>query len=43
MHRNSVKYRLERIRDMTDFDFNDPREQFICRTSLIHYYLREHR
>ncbi|ALA41444.1 MULTISPECIES: PucR family transcriptional regulator [Paenibacillus] len=43
IHRNSVKYRLERIRDMTDFDLNDPREQFICHTCLIHYYLREHR
>ncbi|WP_307350391.1 helix-turn-helix domain-containing protein [Paenibacillus polymyxa] len=32
MHRNSVKYRMERIRDMTDFDLHDPREQFICRT-----------
>ncbi|WP_179031995.1 PucR family transcriptional regulator [Paenibacillus kribbensis] len=43
IHRNSVKYRLERIRDMTDFDLNDPREQFICHTCLIHYYLREHK
>ncbi|WP_025715920.1 PucR family transcriptional regulator [Paenibacillus sp. 1-18] len=43
IHRNSVKYRLERIRDMTDFDLNDPREQFICHACLIHYYLREHK
>lgn len=29
IHRNSIKYRLERIRDIADFDLNDPREQFI--------------
>ncbi|AET59914.1 regulator of polyketide synthase expression [Paenibacillus terrae HPL-003] len=43
IHRNSVKYRLERIRDIADFDLNDPREQFICHTCLIHYYLRKHK
>ncbi|WP_397363008.1 MULTISPECIES: helix-turn-helix domain-containing protein [unclassified Paenibacillus] len=43
IHHNSVKYRLERIRDMMDFDLNDSREQFICHTCLIHYYLREYK
>lgn len=41
IHRNSVKYRLERIRDITGFDLNDPREQFVCHLCLIYYYLQE--
>lgn len=41
IHRNSVKYRLERIRDITGFDQNDPREQFVCHLCLIYYYLQE--
>ncbi|MBT2290743.1 PucR family transcriptional regulator ligand-binding domain-containing protein [Paenibacillus albidus] len=40
IHRNSVKYRLERIRDITGFDLNDPREQFVCHLCLIYYYLQ---
>lgn len=42
IHRNSVKYRLERIRDITGFDLNDPHEQFVCQMCLIYYYLLEH-
>ncbi|WP_074113807.1 PucR family transcriptional regulator [Paenibacillus sp. P46E] len=41
IHRNSVKYRLERIRAITGFDLNDPREQFVCHLCLIYYYLQE--
>lgn len=42
IHRNSVKYRLERIRDITGFDLNDPHEQFVYQMCLIYYYLLEH-
>ncbi|WP_411348244.1 PucR family transcriptional regulator [Paenibacillus sp. WLX2291] len=41
IHRNSVKYRLERIRDITGFDLNDPHEQFVSHMCLIYYYLIE--
>ncbi|ASA23060.1 PucR family transcriptional regulator [Paenibacillus donghaensis] len=41
IHRNSVKYRLERIRDITGFDLSDPREQFVCHLCLIYHYLQE--
>ncbi|AIQ10828.1 PucR family transcriptional regulator [Paenibacillus durus] len=40
IHRNSVKYRLERIRDITGFDLNDSREQLVCQLCLIYYYMR---
>lgn len=39
IHRNSVKYRMERIKDITGFDLNDTREQFVCHLCLIYYYL----
>ncbi|MEK3788996.1 MULTISPECIES: PucR family transcriptional regulator [Paenibacillus] len=41
IHRNSVKYRLERIRDIVGFDLNQPREQFVCHLCLVYYYLRQ--
>ncbi|MGZ0040367.1 helix-turn-helix domain-containing protein [Paenibacillus ottowii] len=41
--RHSVKYRLERIHDMTNFDLDDSSEQFIYHTCLIHYYLWEYK
>ncbi|WP_046212743.1 PucR family transcriptional regulator [Paenibacillus wulumuqiensis] len=42
IHRNSVKYRLDRIRDITGIDLNDPHQQFIIHMCLIYYYLMEH-
>ncbi|OWR31572.1 polyketide synthase regulator [Saccharibacillus sp. O23] len=41
IHRNSVKYRLERIRDIAGFDLNDPHEQLTLHLCLIAYYLSE--
>ncbi|MEN1990195.1 PucR family transcriptional regulator [Paenibacillus hubeiensis] len=41
IHRNSVKYRLERIRDIVGFDLNHPREQFVCHLCLVYHYLRQ--
>ncbi|MCL9661661.1 PucR family transcriptional regulator ligand-binding domain-containing protein [Paenibacillus hunanensis] len=41
IHRNSVKYRLERIREIAGFDLNDAHEQFVCHLCLIYYYLLE--
>ncbi|WP_322906338.1 PucR family transcriptional regulator [Paenibacillus sp. SGZ-1009] len=41
IHRNSVKYRLERIREIAGFDLTDPHEQFVCHLCLIYYYLLE--
>lgn len=41
IHRNSVKYRLERIRDITGFDLNQPREQFVCHLCLVYYYMKQ--
>lgn len=40
IHRNSVKYRLERIRDITGFELGDSREQLVCHLCLIYYYMR---
>lgn len=40
IHRNSVKYRLERIRDITGYELNDSREQLVSHLCLIYYYMR---
>ncbi|MGZ7440597.1 PucR family transcriptional regulator [Paenibacillus sp. TH7-28] len=41
IHRNSVKYRMERIKDITGFDLSDAREQLVCHLCLIYFYLHD--
>ncbi|UFJ39807.1 PucR family transcriptional regulator ligand-binding domain-containing protein [Brevibacillus humidisoli] len=40
IHRNSVKYRLERMKEIAGLDLNDPRERFICQVCLTCHYVK---
>lgn len=43
IHRNSVKYRMDRIKEIADVDLDNARECFLYQLCLAYYYLKEDR